>query len=167
MRHRTTPSILLALALLLGLGALTACGGGGGGGPEVLTQPAVSPSPWAVGVGSDGTDIPSRVAKLAGGECAVVGGFDGSGMVGATQLDTNGETDILAAAWSAAGDPLWARAFGGTDPDFGMGLDCVPDGAVLVTGTNLAEITLAGTPLLSAGDYDAWVTRHAADGSAP
>jgi Beta-propeller repeat len=78
---------------------------------------------WGLGVAANSVGV------------SVTGYFTGSVDIGSTTLTSAGQTDILAAKYTLAGDVSWAKAFGSTSYDFGYGTAIDSSGNVIVAGS--------------------------------
>jgi PKD repeat protein len=148
-----------------GTGPLTSAGGY----DEFLAKYSPEGAPlWARSFGSSGASaLPTEgglsVATDAGGNVVVTGLFEDTVDFGTGPLTSAGGTDIFVARYSAAGDPLWAKRFGGPYGDQGNGVAIDARGNVVVTGTYLTTVDFGGGPLASAG-YDGFVATFSAAG---
>ncbi|HEY5967620.1 MAG TPA: hypothetical protein VIU35_06560, partial [Chitinophagaceae bacterium] len=50
-------------------------------------------------------------------------------------LTSTGYTDVFIAKYSPNGNLIFAKSFGGTDPDFGSDIAIDPSGNIIITGT--------------------------------
>ena len=86
------------------------------------------------------------------GSILVTGEFVGTNQIGNTTLISHGGYDIFLAAFSTAGDLLWARAIGGDGDDFAIALAPAAGGSALFTGSFIGNIELDGMVLSSVDD---------------
>ena len=114
---------------------------------------------WSKRFGSTGQDSGSSVAVDASGNVFVAGTFNGSINLGGASLTSAGGVDIFVAKFSATGQHLWSKGFGGTSTDAvrGMAVDGVGD--VVLTGQFLNTISFGGTALTSAGFEDIFLAK--------
>lgn len=130
---------------------------------------------WAKQVQGDFPDNNrgTGVASFADGSCAVVGWFANQATFGegpsAMGLTSNGGTDAYLARYDGAGDLLWARNGGGGSDDRAYAVAAFPDGSCVLTGRFEEAATFGEGPgavaLVANGTWDAFVARHAVDGS--
>ena len=92
---------------------------------------------------------------MAGDGIIVVGGFESAELVfGDDQLTNKGGEDIFIASLDTAGQPRWARAFGGTDHERATAVTVDADGNHAITGFFTGEIDMGGQTLKTSGDFD-------------
>lgn len=104
---------------------------------------------WGNGVGVDGS-----------GNVYVSGGMQGSVAFGSTTLTSAGSNDIFLTKLNASGTVQWATKVGGAGDDNGgwmQGLAVDSAGNSYVSGQVQGTITVAGSPLTTAGGVDAFV----------
>src|SRR3989442_12049361 len=91
---------------------------------------------WSKCLGGDlGGGAGRAVAVDANGNVLVTGKFSGTIDFGTGPLTSAGATDIFLAKYSAAGDPIWSKAFGGALNDSGNGVAVDSGGNVVLIGT--------------------------------
>lgn len=96
------------------------------------------------------------------GNAAVVGNFTGTTSFGGAPLTSAGGTDMFVATFDAAGNPLTSHRFGdGADQDVAaVAWDAksnVSSKSIAITGSFKGSVNFTGTPLVSAGQGDAYV----------
>ncbi len=100
---------------------------------------------WTRAFGGPGADYVHSIAADDAGNVYVTGGISVYGMtVGAEELTSAGERDIWVAKLDPAGEPLWARSFGGKKHDAAHALAVSPAGDVYVTGSLQSEMVNFG-----------------------
>ncbi|MBW2456879.1 MAG: hypothetical protein JRI68_20355 [Deltaproteobacteria bacterium] len=117
---------------------------------------------WAVGVAGSGPDRAHAVALGTDGSVHVAGSYSGILVLPTdSEQSSQGGQDALVFKLTPAGDLLWAFDFGRNDDDqaFDMTLDS-QDGIVLTGGFH-SGLSVNGTPLLSAGAEDIFITKLA------
>jgi hypothetical protein len=126
------------------------------------------------GGGDAGTGNGQSVTILTDESAVVVGSYGGQAAFGEGDAETAlapfGGGDIVVARYSPAGDLLWAKRAGGTGLDFAFDTAPTRNGGAHVVGTFSSSATFGPgesgeTVLTSAGSYDAFLARYAADGS--
>jgi hypothetical protein len=114
---------------------------------------------WSKRFGSTGQDSGSSVAVDSSGNVFVAGTFTGSINLGGTTLTSAGGADIFVAKFSATGQHLWSKAFGGTSTDAVRGIAVDGAGDVVLTGQFLNTINFGGPALTSAGFEDIFLAK--------
>ena len=95
---------------------------------------------WARVFGGPGRDVAHSVCPTADGALAIAGLTTSAGA---------GSEDALLFKLTSYGDLLWARTYGGTDPDAGLGLCEAANGDLLLTGyTHGPDLTFSALRLL-------------------
>ncbi len=128
---------------------------------------------WSTFFGGAGFDRTEAVALGPGGDVTVTGftrSADFSTTPGAYDTSANGDHDGFVTRLSADGSALvWSTLLGGTTADRSFAVAVGPDGAATVVGSTSGSSfpTTPGAYDTSAnGDYDGFVSRLSADGSA-
>ena len=126
---------------------------------------------WLLTTSVVGSDPVADLAQDAAGNTYATGWFAGTMTIGSTTLTSNGtKQDLFVAKLDPDGNLLWAQKFGGTEKEYGNGIDVGSDGSVFVTGIFEGAITFpaASGPitLTSAGGEDALVFKLDAAGNA-
>jgi hypothetical protein len=107
-----------------------------------------------IGVGGSGDERLFGLARLGDGRLVAVGG---------TSSDAAGPMDALAVAVAPSGDLSWRRSWGGDGVDVAIGATVADD--LYLTGVSSSSRFQAGAAgFASAGGFDGWVARVAADG---
>jgi hypothetical protein len=114
---------------------------------------------WSRRFGSTGADLGTGVGTDSSGNVVVVGTFTGSIDLGGGSLTSAGGRDIFVAKFSATGQHVWSKRFGGTDNDDVRGVAVDRAGDVVVTGQFLNTIDFGGPPLTSAGFEDIFLAK--------
>jgi PKD repeat protein len=112
----------------------------------------------------DGVTV-NDIATAPDGSVVVTGVLSGTASFGSGNLTSAGGNDVFVAAWSADGQPRWARRYGSTGHDFGAGVSVADDGDVLVTGGFTGSVDFGVGVLTSAGSYDLFVLRLSSSGA--
>ncbi|MEZ4503874.1 MAG: hypothetical protein R3C39_14725 [Dehalococcoidia bacterium] len=84
--------------------------------------------------------------------------------LGGGRLEGVGRTDIVIGRFTASGEHVWSRLFGGAGRDNLGGIDVAGDGAVVLGGTFEGTLDLDGVSLSSAGERDAFFAVLDGDG---
>ena len=117
---------------------------------------------WARRFGSVGSDSGVAVATDAANKVFVTGQFTYSVDFGTGTLTSAGLNDIFVLKLSSAGQPLWAKRFGGAASDSGKAIVVSDQGAVCVAGVFGSQVDFGGGALSSAGQDDAFVACYSA-----
>lgn len=104
--------------------------------------------------GLDSNDAYDVVVR-SDGSILVAGEFLDGNRIGNTTQTSQGGYDIFLAAFSAAGDLLWARAFGGPGDDYAIALAPAAGNGAVFTGSFIGQIDLGGGISFSSADDDA------------
>src|SRR3989475_1582564 len=91
------------------------------------------------------------VAVDGNGNVLVTGKFSGTVDFGTGPLTSAGASDIFLAKYSAAGDPIWSRAFGGAMNDVGNRVAVDSGGNVVLIGTAGGGSDFGGGPVMANG----------------
>lgn len=126
---------------------------------------------WAKSVGGPFSDNARRIGVDGLDNIYFTGSLFGSldfdPGSGESKLTSNGANDVFLAKWSADGDFLWAKSFGGRQSEFADGLAVDAVGNAYVAGSFPGTVDFDPGPgsatLTSAGDSDAFVAKF--DGS--
>ena len=98
------------------------------------------------------------------GQATVVGEYNGSFTAGADTLTSQASTDAFAVHYSASGDALWAKSFGGAGYQSARGAALDAEGNILFGGAASDTIDLGGGPLTVVDDTDAFVAKLSSSG---
>jgi len=121
---------------------------------------------WVQQFGTELEDVGHALAVDTDGNLIAVGGFSGTLKFGETVVTTAGGSDIYVVKLSSStGQVLWAKQFGGTSDDFGLGVALDSSNNIYVTGTFQGTADFGGGPLKSAGSGDALVLKLTPDGA--
>lgn len=110
---------------------------------------------WALQFAGTNANDAYDVIVRSDGSIVVAGEFVGTNRIGNTTLISHGGYDIFLAAFSSAGDLLWAQAIGGTNDEFALALAPVPGGDALFTGSFNGNISLGAGISFTSSDDDA------------
>ncbi|TMB58175.1 MAG: PKD domain-containing protein, partial [Deltaproteobacteria bacterium] len=91
------------------------------------------------------------VAVDGSGNVLVTGKFSGTVDFGTGALTSAGPSSIFVAKYSAAGAPVWSRAFGGGLNDVGNGVAVDSGGNVVIIGTASGTVSFGGGPITANG----------------
>lgn len=122
----------------------------------LLSATAFSQAPdvqWTKGIGGQQNDYAYCIRETVEGNLVVVGSSNSSAdMPGAHGLGY----DVFAALLSPSGTPIWGRAFGGNDEDYGFAIRQTPDSGFIIAGaTRSTDGDVSG----GHGDFDMWVLK--------
>ena len=112
--------------------------------------------------GSAGADVARSVVTDSAGNVYTTGSFTGTVDFdpgpATLNLTSVGLEDVFVTKSDSAGGFVWARRFGGTGADRGLGIGVTPTGSTVVTGTFSGTAGFDSSSLTSAGSTDAFVT---------
>ncbi|MBA2320852.1 MAG: hypothetical protein H0V89_06840 [Deltaproteobacteria bacterium] len=122
-------------------------------------SPCEAISGWVERVGNAAANVTADIAvDVVDGSVYVAGQFTGTLDSGVGNLVSNGSLDFYVIKFDPAGNPVWARSYGGTaaDGDGQIGLAVDPVTRQLAIGTNFqGTADFGGGSLTSASGYDA------------
>jgi len=126
---------------------------------------------WAKRAGGTNFDDATSVTTDASGNVYVTGSFSSSsitfGTTTLTSISLFGTSDIYIVKYDGAGNVIWAKRAGGNYDDKATSVATDNLGNVLVTGHFMADTITFGTiSLISAGNYDMFVVKYDAAGTA-
>jgi hypothetical protein len=149
--------ILLAIITALALGLVAS---------PALAAPSI---PWATQAGGSSNESGKSVSMLPDGSSIVTGPFSGTATFGSTTLTSVGTVDVFVAKVNPSGAWVWATRAGGDDfLDYSrsFGVNALPDGSAIVTGSFDGTATFGSTPTLtSAGAQDVFVAKVSPSGA--
>jgi hypothetical protein len=114
---------------------------------------------WSRRFGGTGTDVGMAVGADSAGNVFVGGTFEGSVDFGGGSLTSAGLRDIFLVKYSAAGQHLWSKRFGGSGDDVLNSLAVDGAGDVALSGKFQGSVSFGGTTLTSAGGDDAFLAK--------
>jgi hypothetical protein len=136
-----------------------------GGGPISTGCALVKFSAAGSHVWSRGDVCPYSVAADGSDNVIVASQFNTSLTVGGTPVTTTGLYDVYVAKFSATGSPMWVRTGGGTGNDLPARVAVDSGGNVFLAGQFQGAARFGGFPVTSAGGYDIFLVKYAADGT--
>ncbi|MFD1628314.1 SBBP repeat-containing protein [Pseudopedobacter beijingensis] len=104
---------------------------------------------WAKKMGGAGWDVANAIAVDKDKNVVVTGRFDGTanfnsnGSASAINLTAIGQ-DIFVVKLNSEGNTLWAKRYGGSQDDWGQGVDVDANGSIYVTGFFRDEVLFGG-----------------------
>ncbi len=104
------------------------------------------------------------VAVDGNGNVLVTGKFSGTVDFGTGPLTSAGADDVFLAKYTAAGDPVWSKAFGGAMSDVGNGVAVDSGGDVVLIGTAGGGSNFGGGPIRANG-YSIVVAKFSSAGA--
>lgn len=121
---------------------------------------------WAKvhGTAAPAYSVGTGLALDAEGEIVIGGRFFGMVDTGKGTVTSKGETDGFVSRYTADGNLLWTRSFGGTLSDGITAVAVGPQGETWASGHFRQEIDLGEQKLQSAGDLDGLVLKYGRDG---
>ncbi|MEN6446019.1 MAG: SBBP repeat-containing protein [Candidatus Cloacimonas sp.] len=122
---------------------------------------------WAKKVGGENDKEVKCIAVDAKGNSYVTGNFEGSAIIGTTNLTSNGwAPDIFVAKLDRNGNWLWAKQAGGTSKDYGYSIVVDVKGNSYVTGSfDSSNITFGTITLTSSGYGGIFVAKIDSNGN--
>ncbi len=125
---------------------------------------------WATVAGGELLDQANDIATDADGNSYVVGAIQTNGVYptaqfGSITLTGHGDYDVLIAKYDAAGNVVWAKNAGSAQGDIARSVALDGKGNVFVCGLFSGTMTVEGTTVTSAGNFDVFLAKYAADGS--
>jgi len=121
---------------------------------------------WATRAGGENFDAAQGVATLADGSAIVAGYFTFVANFGGTPLTGGaGFENVFVAKLDPTGAWLWTIAAPSGSSAITTGVDALPDGGAIVTGSFDGSATFGTTTLTSTGVKDAFVAKTDPDGS--
>lgn len=132
-------------------------------GPDATTFSSYAHG-WSQRFGNVAPQYGYGVAANASGTIAITGSFFGPMDFGGVTLSPAGGHDVFIATYDASGTLLWARAFGGTSNDEGLGVAIDSVGRVTAVGRFEGSADFGAGPITSAGATDIFVATYDASG---
>ncbi len=120
---------------------------------------------WSRSYGGDFTDNLWAMARDADGNIYIAGSFHKKLVLGKDALSSKGGDEVFVAKLDRDGQPLWARAAGGSGNDSALGVAAADQGSCVVTGQFSGQAIFGKFALTSAGNTDAFVARLDSKGS--
>jgi len=130
---------------------------------------------WVRSAGGTGWEELSGVAQATDGSVRLTGSFSGLSTFGAegltpTTLDAppSAARNAFLASYAADGTFAWAKQSASADvgnSSIGYSVAVGSDGAAVVVGKFLLDVSFELVPLTNGGAYDAFIARYLADGS--
>jgi chitodextrinase len=110
------------------------------------------------------TQIATAVAADAAGNVFITGYFAGTTDFGGEPLVAN-SYDVFIAKYSSSGAYAWAKSFGGSSFDEGVGLAADSGGNVVLLGKYADTIDFGGGPMTTAGSWDVFLVKFTGAGA--
>lgn len=122
---------------------------------------------WVRKISSPGADRPEDLALDPFGNVIISGSFEGAQMViGPSTFINQGGEDAFVAKFSATGDHIWSRCFGGTTDESCYGVSVDPSGNVIAVGSfDSSSFSIGSIPLGSLGNDDSFIAQFTSAGS--
>ena len=150
-------------------GGAAATGGAVSAGGNMATGGATATSsnaPWSKRWGSAGADYGNSLIVDANDNIYVTGGYTGTTDFGNGPLSSvAGTMDIFLAKYSASGNCLWVRSFGGTGNEFGANLSLDNQGNVLLIGTTTGTVDFGGGSVSAPGTRNTFIAKFDENGA--
>jgi len=118
---------------------------------------------FAIRLGGSGTDKAEALAVNKQGEIYIAGLFSGRATFGGTTFTSVGNTDMFVAKIDSKGALIWAKQFGGKNPEFVYDLALGKDGEVYIAGKFHTETRFDKT-YQAMGQFDAFVVKMDSNG---
>lgn len=119
---------------------------------------------WAKHNGGPNQDVNIAIATDPSGNVYTTGYFTGTSTFGSSTFTSSGPQDVYVTKTDAAGNPVWAKQFGGSSSDFASGITCDAFGNTYITGYFTGSCVFGSTTLIS-GSYNIFVVKLNAAGS--
>lgn len=114
---------------------------------------------WAHRFGGRDIDALHYVTTDREDRILITGVFRDKVRVGETILTSAGDADIFMAVLSPEGEPVWAKGFGSSGPDWGRAAAADDAGFIAFAGEISGEVDLGTGPLKSVGNRDLVLAR--------
>jgi hypothetical protein len=115
---------------------------------------------WAKCFGSAEYDNAACLATDGSGNIYMTGYFGDTIFFGSKILISKGFNDVFVVKLSPDGNVSWAKQYGGSDYDWGQGIDCDDNGNIYITGLFDSDtINLGSNTFYNAGDDDIFVAK--------
>ena len=115
---------------------------------------------WALKIGGTGNDKVNSMFADPDGNVYVTGYFENIAALNSAKITSNGGKDIFLAKYTALGDLVWARNYGGQGNEQGTSVTCDRDGNVYLTGIYSDSIKFGNLNKLTAyGGTDMFVLK--------
>jgi len=149
-------------SILLSSGEVTSQGG-----RDIYIQgfTAAGVPTWGRAMGSANRDEANRVVATEGGLLIAGGTFQDTVDFGTGPRTSAGDLDGFLAAYDLTGQPEWVVTYGAAGAEGCEGIVESPDGSLVVVGSYVGEVDLAGTVLSEYGDRDSYLAVFEADGN--
>src|SRR5437667_9574279 len=121
---------------------------------SLVTYSAPRQRLWSTRFAAAGNGTGLAVSTASSGDAVIAGSFENAVDFGGGALTSAGMRDIFVAKYSATGQHLWSKRFGGASDDVGYGLAVDSAGDVVVSGKFQGSISFGGATLTSAGGDD-------------
>jgi hypothetical protein len=123
---------------------------------------------WARSAGGSGDDFPENITTDSSGCVYVIGQFASNSITFGNQTLINvnpGSADIFLVKYDSAGQVLWARSAGGTNPDIGMDVAIGSGGNIYITGWFQSPSISFGNFTLTTVNWSVFVTKFDSAGN--
>ncbi|HEU5249596.1 MAG TPA: SBBP repeat-containing protein, partial [Thermoanaerobaculia bacterium] len=114
---------------------------------------------WSKRFGDTGNDNGMAVGADGSGNVFVAGTFEGTVDFGGGRLTSSGLRDVFVAKYSASGQHLWSKRFGGSGDDVAYAIAVDSAGDIALAGKYQGSINFGGGNLSSAGGDDAFLVK--------
>ncbi|UCF49216.1 MAG: SBBP repeat-containing protein, partial [Thermoplasmatales archaeon] len=112
---------------------------------------------WAKSGGGTGFDNGYGIAMDIDGNIYITGYFKYTAMFGSTNLNSQGDADVLISKLNTDGDWLWANSAGGTRNEYGYDIAVDNSKNICITGYFNDTVTFGNIPLTSQGSNDIFI----------
>ena len=124
---------------------------------------------WAKNVlAVSATSINGSMGVDGAGNVFITGIFsDNTDTIGASIITNSGPgtTDVFVAKYNGAGNPIWAKSFGGIYMDYVNGLTVSPSGSVYVAGRFTSPSVIFATDTLTTSDFCLYAMKYDNNGN--
>ena len=110
-------------------------------------------------------DIGYGISTDSNNNLIYTGFFDSTSFIGDSTFSTFGKRDIFLSKFDQDGTFLWARQFGGTNPDIAEGVTTDGFDNIIITGSFEGTADFGDTTLTSAGEIDIFLAKYDMNGN--
>lgn len=119
---------------------------------------------WAIREGGGQGDEGTSVEIDADGNILLAGLYAGTATIGGTVLTSQGYGDGFLAKYDASGNSMWARSFGGSGWDSGLGVALDDQGNTYITGRYTTSASFDALTINGTGDSDFYLAKYGPNG---
>ncbi|HZV11835.1 MAG TPA: SBBP repeat-containing protein, partial [Candidatus Kapabacteria bacterium] len=120
---------------------------------------------WAHSGGGPDNEGPWKVAVDSSGNVYTIGWFPGTISFGSINLTSAGDWDVFLVKYNAVGNLLWAKRYGGSGKEEGLGLTIDKNGNLYIAGYFMGTTTFGSYTVTSRGDRDIFIAKCDSNGN--